>query len=660
LTLIGPDELGQLLVELAQSLRSTGVRIGTSELVHAERIARDYMTLAGQKKIGLDDLVFILVSAWPAAKAKEGLLRSEMERLLSSKSVERRAARIYEELRQQLETIGARPGDSVSLKRVVRGNKRERARIKAAYLRLRRVGAISRRRGREVVVDEARLRGIALRLAREGYETVDEAVRSGKRPARRDDMLLQMEAGIPVAREQLEGLSEQRLLRTGWDAVKKHDYRTQRLVADLLRERINRGEPVRDPEAIVEYLRRVDALSSDVLIGLLSRGEPVRGLQVDTIARVISGLPDDVAGRLLSKYRRVLGPEEYLRLLELSDPRKLWALEGRRIPGDSTGVYRALSLAARAYREALEYAGTLDPGRADMSAYYADRAMEALSSISGGGAKADRARSLVAAARRLVNAIDGFGPGLSTRSLVEAVAGLELEDAVVVMRNLYSRASTREEREILVSAMDRVLSRLVARSGLIPLGRRVISTRRGRLEVRRTIYNMVRLRPDPLVFYDRARSRPLGLALDVSSSMVPYSSWALAVASIFSRHVERIVLFSHEATVYQGPFTRREIARILLEAEFGGRTDIGLGLRAASERLGARRIVAVTDLSQTVDGEPPWETVSVLRRSGVRIVFITHDRHDREARRMLEAEQARVLVASSPREAAARIIGLLR
>ncbi|MCE4628294.1 MAG: VWA domain-containing protein [Desulfurococcales archaeon] len=655
---VAPEDLGAVILEVAHRLREAGVRIGTSEIVHAERIARDYALLSGQKRIPLEELVNILSSAWPSASLKRDLLGSELERILSSRNVEKRATKIYEELRESIALIGGRPGDSVSLKKSLRGRKKERTRIKAAYVKLKRVGAIHRRQGRDRIADEADLRRIALRLAREGYSSVEDAVRD-KPPRTRDEVLLQLEAGISIDKDRLRSESEHRLLRTGWAAVKKHDYRTQRAVADVLRERIIRGEPVRDPDAVIEFLKRTHSLSSDILVSMLSRGEPVEGLEIDTIARIVSSLPDDVAGQVIAKYRKRMSPGDYIELLRRTDPRKLWSLGDRRVPGDRNGVYQALGAAARAVREALEYAESLDPGRADMSLYYAERA-ETLASGSPGDRAASSAMSLARAARTLVALIDGFGPGISQRDIVEALARLDLADSLVVMRSLYTKASTAEERRVLVESMDRLLARYTARSGLLPMGRRVYSTVRGRLDVRRTIYNMVRMKQSPLVFYRKARTRPLALALDVSSSMIPYSAWALAVASVFARHIEKIVMFSDSIEVYTGPFTRREIARILLEASFGGRTDISRALDVAADKLAAKRIVVVSDLSQTVDGEPPWQTVSALSKRGVKIVFITHEKHDREAKRLIESEGGKVIVARSAREAATRFLSVAR
>jgi uncharacterized protein with von Willebrand factor type A (vWA) domain len=663
LTVITPSELPPLLLDIARTLRKNGERVGIGEIVEAERILRDYMLLQRQKFLTIDELVLLLSYIWPPASRKKRLIKEEIEKKLSSKKVEERASKIYGELLESAAVLGVKPGHRVSLKNAVKQRKRERRQVKASYYKLKRVGAIKGRSGSERLADETVLKSIALKLAKAGFSTIDDAINSMRAPKRRDDILLQLDSRIPFTREQLEGLSESRLLKTGWDAVRKHDRRTQNLVAEILKTRISRGEPLRDPQDVVEFLKKTHNLSSNILLSIIAQGEPVEGVSPETIAKVLSTMDNESGGILLAKYRKYMSSEEYLKLLSLTDPKKLWQLSDRNLGGEFSQLIKAVSNAARAYREAVEYARTLDPGRADMSSYYASRAEQFLENLNGtgiGNLTRDAASTILAEARNIIKAVEGIGRGVAAEQLAKAISKLELGDAVLVLKGLYSRAESEEVRRLVVSSMERLLSRVTSKHGLALTSRWRINTVSGRLELRRTLYNIVRNRPDTLVFREKARSRAIGLGLDVSSSMISYSSWALAVASMFSRHVEKIAFFSHTVEVYQGPFTRRDMARLLLEASFGGRTNISQALRVLGEHLQGKRLIIVSDLSQTVEDDPPWKIVAELRRRGIKTVFITHERHDREARALIEEERGKVVVAKNPKEAARKILSIIR
>ena len=660
---ISREDLRDILIGLAYALRGAGERVGTSELVEAHRIIADYMALERKEYLAPDELLKIVVSIWPPAARRKRLLEAELSKMLAGKGVEERARRILDDLLRAAHDIGARPGDRVSLKSATKGrSKKERARARAAFARLRRVGAIARRGGREKLVDQAGLRAIALRLARQGFSSLEEAASAGRLPGSMDDLMLMAEARIPVARESLEGLSESRLLRAGWAALRKRDYRTQRAVGEELRRRIARGEPVRDPEGVVELLRRAGMLTSDVLIGLAMRGEPVPGLDPGTVADIAESLGVEAGGRLISGYRKVMDREKYLDLASRVDPRLLWGVRPGSVPREYRELVEAAASAAMALREAMEYARTLDPARADMARHYAAKASSLLARVRGPGVgKLDRdsIEALIGQAEGIVSSVEGIGSGIVDPSIVDVLATMDLPDAVEVLRSAYGNTSSSEARRLLVNAMDRLLARASSNVGLLPVGGRRRSPR-GRLELRPSLYNIIRMRERPLVFTVKRMSRPLSLALDTSGSMSRYSAWALAVAALFSRHIERLVMFSHEIHVYRGPFSRRDLARILLEAEFGGRTDIGRAIEAAAGRGRSRLVIAVTDLAQTVAGPPPWEVAADLRRRGVEIVFVTHRHYDRDARKRLEEEGARVLVARGPRDAARRLLHIIR
>ncbi|WP_062661589.1 VWA domain-containing protein [Aeropyrum camini] len=174
--------------------------------------------------------------------------------------------------------------------------------------------------------------------------------------------------------------------------------------------------------------------------------------------------------------------------------------------------------------------------------------------------------------------------------------------------------------------------------------------------MRRSIYQSIRGGRPTIVYRERLRAGRLSLALDVSSSMIDYSSWAIAVASLFLSNISRLVFFSHTSTVLEGPLSRREVARSLLSVEFRGYTDISTALEKAAQP-GVKKVVAVSDLQQTVDSQPIPHVVKNLHRSGYRVAFITPPSARPEDVEAVREAGARVVTAWTPRQAA---LGVLR
>lgn len=525
---------------------------------------------------------------------------------------------------------------------------------------LRKVGAIRGPKGRERLLDQRGLESLAWRIARLGYESLEEAARS-RLPGKWDDMLLHAEARLGVDPSTLRRASSGRLLDMARAASRKGDKRLLRLIAEELARRIEEGSRLGgEAEEAARLLETQGLLTPSIRKRLAyASGDALKGLSPEEAAEVAESMGVERGGVFLQKTIKTMAPEEARRLLSLVDPRLLWSLKHPRLEGAESRLVEAAISAAKALREAIRYAETGEPGRADMASYYAERARSLLEGAEGslGRITTSSVESMAREAEAIVGLVEGPG---EAESLQNIIARLDYSTSVVLLRSLYQR-STPEARRLLVDAMERLLYRFASREGAQLLPRRVRFNRPpGRLDVRRTLYSMIRGSEDPLVYIRRARANRISLALDFSGSMLEYAAWTAGIASMFPRHLRRLVLFAHTVEVYDAPIPRRLYAEILVSRRFQGYTNISAALRAAS-LPGVPRIVVVTDLKQTVDDEPVDEAVARLTSSGKKILFLVPRGHDEAARRAVERAGARVVEARDPRAAAREVLrSLLR
>jgi len=651
------DTIIDLLPSLAAALRGRGLRVGTGQLVTAARILRSYSTLVSREYLEEAEVSLILTSTLALGPGQAGALSEELRSLLATARLEGGARELREEIVGRLEALGLKPGARVFKRRVLEGPRR-RERI-AAYLELKRIGVIKGSPDGERVASESEITVISKRLARLGYSSIEEAARESGRGWSEDDIMLHAEARLGAGRE-LEAMETRRLIGLGEAAIRKGDKNLLRLVAEEIGRRILRGERV-DGEEAYRILRRAGVLSAAHERVLVARDPSLAGstsLSVRELSGLAESLGEERGGSIIAKALKSMGRDEARELLSILDPSLLWDVKRHPFTGEEALLVEAAVNAARSLREALMYAETGEPGRADMARDLANRSLEAAGRIdlSIGRLSRSEIEGMALTALSIVDFVEGGFE--SVEGLVSSLRRLSLPSALRVLRGLYTRAGP-EARRLVVRAAASLLYRLAAREGLRLLPRKALSPHPpGRLEVRHTIYRMGRLAQDPLVFRRRLRSRSLGLVLDVSGSMLEHSVWALSIAMLFNHNIERLVLFSSEPRVIEGPFTPLELAETLLSTRFAGYTDIAGALEAAATPK-PRRLVLVSDLRQTVKPGDPVGVASALVRRGVKMLVIAPPAHDIAARRGLEEVGVSVRIAYTPRDAAREVLRTL-
>jgi len=648
------DHVARLVLEAADRLRRLGYQVSTAEIVKAVRLAYTYWLLTGT--LARHDLHAILKASFTVADPDEDDLSEVVRLVYAGSDLQERTQRIIEDIMSDIRLVGGRPGSYVSKKRLSKKSSREeRSRALHAYLRLKRVGAIRGEPGRERLLEKGEIERLAFNLASRGYESLDDALRDADIAWSWDDLLLQAETRSRVPEKAIREAPEKKLVRLARAARRKGDWKLLESVGKELARRALRGE-VKQKEEVSRLLEDAGMLTPSVKKAL-ARGLDEDKLDLEDVAALARSLDREEASRLVARKMRRLEPRDAARLAQMVDPSLLWAAKPPRGGGRETAATASVIYAAKALREAVLYAETGEQGRADMALYYKEKAESLLSEAA---SWAERARRLLEEAESIVRIVDSLSsaPEGSRPLLEEVVVRLDYTTAVRVLRSTYHRAPD-EWKGLLERSMERLLHRFAARDGLRLLPESMVQPiPPGRLEVRHSIYNMVRLRARPFAYRRRLRANPLVLALDASGSMLDYAAWSIGVASLFPRHLKRLIVFRETPEVHEGPFARRVFAQILLATRFQGYTNISAALEAAA-MPGISRIVVVTDLHQTVNDVPVEVVVSDLRARGKRVTFIVPPNHDQETRRLVEKARARVLTARTPEEVARLLLRAL-
>lgn len=651
------SKLIEALPEVSDKLRASGFRVGTSQVVEAARLLEAYAALKRATHLPLDEAAFVVASAL----SMPGNLDTIMDAIDSathSSSVKERFEAIERGIVERLEKAGLKPGQRVSRKKIAGKGKGRRERI-AAYLDLKKVGVISRIQGVERVAGRQEITRLAWRLASQGYESLEDAVRSASPLHSKDDLALQAYAGLAYSGD-LKRMPTGSLLKLARWASEHRRRRVLEEVAEELARRIRSGHSV-GSEAL-KYLNEAGILGPLEEAAVLARrpGDvDVSLLDPSDVARLASSLEEERAAQLVAKALRESRSEEYAwSILENVDVHILWEVGRNPLKGVRRRLLDAAVEASKSLREAVTYLETGLEGHADMAEYLAESALAKLSGIprdAGGGKLTPTAVESTARAAKVI--VVAARSGEADR-LAAILAGLDPEVSLRILRGMYRRGGMLRDRSIELA--EKLLEKLssIAGSRLLPKYVQT-SSMPGRLMVRESIYRILRRSPEPLVFRRKLKARQLSMALDVSGSMSRYSVWALAIALPFSRNIKDLILFSHKIEKLRSPLTPRDVAAALMSAEFAGFTDIYGALMAAADAA-SKRLVVVTDLKQTVNRGDVSEAVRELRARGFRVVFIVPPVHDHVERESVEAAGARVRVAFKPEDAAREVLYALR
>ncbi|QOR94729.1 VWA domain-containing protein [Thermosphaera chiliense] len=303
---------------------------------------------------------------------------------------------------------------------------------------------------------------------------------------------------------------------------------------------------------------------------------------------------------------------------------------------------RSKTILGQSLMNYVAYLLTRDPSYLDYSMYLASRV---------------NPEALEPGLRRLH---EGLQAG-DSRRLITIIARQDPAEALEALSyKLWEYVSTRGRLEVEPSMLRRaveigcmILNRAWARRGVSAEWR--VSARRGRVDVRKTMFKHVRM--DETIVYRRRerRVRVVGV-VDVSGSMSRFSLWSILSLASLTPVLSGVVMFSEKPVIYRAPGAKTQRLLVnylenLFQQGFKGYTNISSALREAyrlSLKTGSGRIVLFTDLQQTVQDVDPWVEAAGITGKGVKVVVITPSQADERVVELMRSAGCLVEVVSSP------------
>lgn len=656
-------KLSELLVRLAHTCRKLGLNVGTSEIVEAERMLETYASLRGGK-LRLAEMREVVRAVFAKRTHEERVFEEAWSKTTSGNEVFRE---LLEHVEEHLRTLRLGYGERIYSRRaLVEGpDKATRERRRRAYHELKKMGIIVRRGGGEAVLPRRKaVRRIAEiskkahsageALKRHWLSTLEEG-----RVSIDPEML--RDADIPD--KTLGRLSADKLAELGMKAWRVGNRRLAYRAAKRLASLVTSGSLPRDIETTLRLLQLTGTGSLETHLKLAGADPAVvsrmaKTLGPEVLASHLSSLDRESIKRILPKLARLLSPEETIRLAG-SLPLDTLAKLPRSALRDTGKANEAFIMAARHVSEAqdlvLRYLETMNEAYLNYALHEYSKASEILDSLDP-RRLATPLRPLYSHVKKLAKTLGK--PTLSPRDLLlrlsPMISRMDLHQAFRLLSNLYSSPDPDVKREAYRLARRIWRSRATMLKSTVLRKWRKTGTR-GRVELRETVYRMVRMQQEPLVYKRRRRSPGVVLAVDRSGSMVPYATWAILTASAFSRNVRRLVLFGENVEVIEVSRGSRRLVDLLLSAKFEGYTNISAAMLEAARNLTPATLVLISDLKQTVQAESPVKVAERLIKSRWRIVVVAPPSRDLVVEEALRERGVRVEVARRPWETGRRL-----
>ncbi|MCD6300684.1 MAG: VWA domain-containing protein, partial [Staphylothermus sp.] len=190
-------------------------------------------------------------------------------------------------------------------------------------------------------------------------------------------------------------------------------------------------------------------------------------------------------------------------------------------------------------------------------------------------------------------------------------------------------------------------------TGRFKLNKKIRSLVDGRIDTRRTIFNIVRYNYE-ITRVKAKKTTKISALVDISGSMTKHSLWAILSLAQIIPLVKVVVLFSENTRVVKMPKTSsRKLIMDFLEqlySSFGGYTNISKALRDVAKYVSPNEIIVVfSDLEQTVPDIKPWEIVKeLISKHNASIVFFVPPNHRTDIAEKMKSIGCEVIVAKSP------------
>ena len=624
------EEFLKIALRVAQRFREEGVHIGTSEVVDALTIAENLALLEGVEP-SLEHLREALHAVYVRDQRGEELFEKIWRAVTSHP--QHNLAPVVAAVAEDLKKLGVGWGARIySKRRLLSGPRADEKR--EAYSRLKLLGLIVRTPRGDMVLDrESALRRLRSLLRR--YGSAWEALAdSAARMISRGRFEWYALYAAPVDEDRLASVELDRVASAGLQALQEGNRGLARKLASIVSRRLEAGEAPRDSWSAFRLLREVGELTPRSLASLLHseprlvdemlKNRESRELLAEALRLMDSDSLRPILKRLVRDRRGLEIAAGLVGEVDLSAWREVRFSRTPRTP-EETLIYMVSGL-ARAEHHLLNAAGG-DEAQLDM-AYYELKRLERLDTSSIPGWASQTIESYRERVEKLMEVLRGDVDVYVKLSTL--VRRMEPEEALLYLRGVY-RSGDENVKRVALRLAELVWRRLEAKAARLY---RVAGEKRrdirGRIDIRKTIYNIVSNRENPIVAYRRRPKPSFALVLDTSGSMAKYSLWALLAASAFSKLVSSITLFASNITLIANAsrLSTRRVIELLFQASFEGYTNISAALRETAKLYRTpSRVVIVTDLCQTVDDEPPENVTERLARRGWRLYYLLPPRH---------------------------------
>ncbi len=388
--------------------------------------------------------------------------------------------------------------------------------------------------------------------------------------------------------------------------------KTDQIILRELEERIYRGwKPnLSDWKKLDKILKNLQNRVKKYLGPYSLQWIPPQDIEPNTYEKILNDLyelPLDERRKIVSK---ISSNEKYHDLLERLDPLTLSPLGERSKLRPSLRNKALLGYALSNY---LNYLITMDQSYLDYSEYILSKIRED-----------ELEPSLRPLYRSLLNS--------DTRDILKYLHRFyPLEVLEHISLTVWNSIRTRGfDRELIWRAIKigyEVLK--YSLRGIDDLGRYRFSYSSGRVSIRKTIYNYTRLNY-VIVRREREKTMRVVAIVDVSGSMLKYSTWAILSLSSIISIVKTVILFSDKASITKPPrsFSKHLVISYLeklFSEGFTGYTNISSALRLLNNVAGLNdTAILFSDLEQTIKDVEPWREVERFLRSGSRrlLVFV--------------------------------------
>ncbi|MGC8567251.1 MAG: hypothetical protein ACP5I6_07025 [Caldisphaera sp.] len=439
---------------------------------------------------------------------------------------------------------------------------------------------------------------------------------------------------------------------------KRHNKKAVIEIGKAIKERVIKGEKV-NAKQVWDLLKSLDMLDDIVEKELMLQEQSLvkrSNLNLNDINK-LSGIENgELVPMLINRYiKSAKTRNDIINIIRNVNPKDLWKLNRSPIQGDEGELINAAIYSSMALKESLEYIKTNNEGNKIMSRFYLSKAQNTLNklenkNISLGNVNKSSILSIIVKADKLLDFLE--------KGETAFLDSFDLPLAFDILRNMYKRLDGEQKIKIERIAKNYLIKTLSLKGyKKLPIKKKS-TIKSGKLLIKETSMNIIRNKEDFLVYKRKVKGKQISLALDISSSMADYSSWALSISSIFLHNINKLVLFSSKPIVYKG-LSFNKIVKLLLSLEFSGYTDISSALNELKDKNNNLGVI-ITDLKQTIKNRNPESITKELTNYGMKLIFILPKNHDNREKHLIEENGGIVKVVSSPEGAAREIIRILR